>query len=721
MQTQDNDLIVEGSHDVGNKGEKSSKKRKVVKPPNILSNSEELLSTGPKKVKIQRSMKIDSSNISKKELIAINRIETFSKEKENVQDQDTENKEDSMVSETEPEALREKPSSSLKEPELTVILQNEPSKSTPLKQAPVSTVSFEDIAEIDKSSADKSLFIKEIMENGYKVETILRPRRFGKTLNLSMLDLYLSILHKDSYEKNFKIKKIYEDKNFYESHGNKYPVIYLDFSNFSTPYKPDDTWPTSSFHSLIKEILKSYYDTLEASPHLNQVERKQLNDLIEKPSESLIGIKTLSDLLKKHYKQPAIVLIDEYDKPINNCLQDQEKLRALNTEYANFLNSALKGNRSYKKCVLTGMARVAQNGLLSELNNSVIHTLLTSDYHQYYGFDSSEVIKIISEVSGLDPRSITHEQLIDVKKYYNGYKSKDLREFYNPFSIVSYANNMELAPYWECKSSNKLLKHSYKSLIEVDLVYLRSLIDGKCIKKKLKDTVSLDEVEGADQFWILLLFSGYLTLAHTRPEEIREGEEFPFRLPNEEAKICLRAVEEEVNFIRISDLNGLKNAFKDNNMNQFVKIFNTVLQSTQKDQLINGRTLSGELGYHNLLCWNLRNYLKPAWTIISEGYVQDDKGYFDIYVIPNKDSLLQNSTAYVLEIKFLPQTEMQKKKRTLEDALTQIHKKGYVRYLEQNKSYNYVKYVQRVAIVGCALQLEQKTGVKSPINNKQKS
>ena len=368
---------------------------------------------------------------------------------------------------------------------------------------PVGVSNFQKLIQGKYDFADKSNFIKEIMDNGAEVILITRPRRFGKTLNMSMLYHFLqSNHHQDSDPNLFDNLEISKDVEFCKEHQNKYPVIFVSFkdikkSNFDDAYK--------AIAKLIKKLYARHEYLLEGDVLPEHEKRTFMALLNQEATKEDVesAIEQLSLYMTKKFKKPPILLIDEYDTPIqaayvNNYYDKMiESMRSI-------LGQALKDNDEITKAIVTGITRVAQESLFSGLNNFEVYTLLDQEYGQYFGFTELEVVKLIDQTGH-------NVSLSAIKEWYNGYQVGKYT-LYNPWSIIKcLKNHGNLEPYWLYTASNELISTLLGKADYTVKHKFEELLQGKVIDQTLMvNLVFADLGNREEALWSLLLSAGYL-------------------------------------------------------------------------------------------------------------------------------------------------------------------------------------------------------------------
>ncbi|AVK47201.1 AAA family ATPase [Clostridium sp. MF28] len=395
------------------------------------------------------------------------------------------------------------------------------------KNIQIGASDFKELIEGNNFFVDKSLLIKEFIENGAKIILTPRPRRFGKTLNLSMLRYFFDIRTKDDTKDLFKNLKIENEKEIMELQG-QYPVIFITFKNQKHISFED-------FQDGIKVLLSNLYKEHEYLLYSNKLSEFDKNDFKEiisrKASIGVLyeGISNLMGYMNKHYGKKVMLFIDEYDVPIQ-----EGYLRGyydnMIVSIRNLLTSALKDNPYVEKSLITGILRVAKESIFSGLNNLDVNTILRYNFNDKFGFTENEVFDLANYYEAV-------EKIENIKKWYNGYVFAG-EVVYNPWSVLNYLKNIKegFMPYWINSSSNDLIK---KLLIKGDKnmkLELEDLIEGKSINKVIDDSIVMSEVEDSnDNIWSFLLLSGYLKAVKT--ENIRGRLNCELKIPNEEVHI----------------------------------------------------------------------------------------------------------------------------------------------------------------------------------------
>ena len=395
------------------------------------------------------------------------------------------------------------------------------------KNIQIGASDFKDLIEEKNYFVDKSLLIKEFIENGAKIILTPRPRRFGKTLNLSMLRYFFDIRQKEETKDLFKDLKIENEKEIMKLQG-EYPVIFITFKNQKHISFED-------FQDGIKVLLSNLYkehEYLLDSDKLSEFDKNDFKEIISRKASIGVlseGISNLMGYINKHYSKKVMLFIDEYDVPIQEAYL-RGYYEPMIVLIRNLLTAALKDNSYVGKSLITGILRVAKESIFSGLNNLEVDTILGYDFNDKFGFTEEE-LKNLLEYYDLKEKSE------DIKHWYNGYVFGG-KVIYNPWSVLNYLKKKKAGfmPYWINSSSNDLIK---RLLIKGDKdikLELEDLIEGKSINKVIDDSIVMAEVEDSNaNIWSFLLMSGYLKAVKT--ENIKGKLNCELKIPNEEVHI----------------------------------------------------------------------------------------------------------------------------------------------------------------------------------------
>ncbi len=516
------------------------------------------------------------------------------------------------------------------------------------KPIPVGLKSYEKMKQ-RYYTVDKTLMIADFLERGNEVTLITRPRRFGKTINMSMMTEFFDIT-KDSRE-------LFQDtaimKTEYASEINQYPTIFISFANA----KGDKA-------DLVKNIkyqLRDEYDRLSISMKAEMTEFEE--DEYKNIKESLLSVNDgninnvsnalsfLMSRMEKYYGKRVMVFIDEYDTPFVeahvNGFYDE-----IRSGLASMLHNALKTSGSLQYAMLTGIQRVAKENIFSDLNNLVVCTVKDKEYAEYFGFTEKET-KGLLEYYDLKLND-------EVKQMYDGYHFGDF-EIYNPWSIINYASRKILELYWVNTSSNMMIRKAMEDRdSSFDRGYEKLIETGKLETTVYMET-SFFEVNITENLWGLLVNAGYLTL----DEIIGEGE-YVLRIPNQEVQKEFQSLTAFYLNVTGTDLNGLFNALRRLRKEDFIDKYQNILLT-----LPSYHDLKDENSYH-VLFLGMCAWLNNDYEIISNK--EEGKGRADIILKAKKNSL----PSYIFEFKYLKE-DMDKDglKKNAKKAVEQIREKQY--------------------------------------------
>ena len=390
-----------------------------------------------------------------------------------------------------------------------------------MKRIGIGISDFKHLIEEDFYYFDKTKFIDEIIKDGAQVKLFTRPRRFGKTLNMSMLKYFFDIKKADENRKLFRDLYIEKTDSFKEQ--GQYPVVFLSLKDLKAT-----TWEEMERKIIItlSDFLSEYEYLLN---ELTGINFENLKNIIYKKAsidDLTTTLKFLTKILYEKYNKKVVVLIDEYDSPLVSAYINGYYEKAKNF-FKTFYSSVLKDNNYLQMGVLTGIIRVIKAGIFSDLNNLRTYTILSDDYTDSYGLTEEEVEKSLKDY-GIEA------EISKVKDWYDGYKFGD-SEVYNPWSILNFLQDKELRAYWVDTSGNDLINNVLKMTNKNIITALERLFNGDGLKQNLSGTSDLSKILSDDEIWELLLFSGYLTI-----KEKIDQDNYILRLPNKEVKSLFR-------------------------------------------------------------------------------------------------------------------------------------------------------------------------------------
>ena len=380
------------------------------------------------------------------------------------------------------------------------------------KPLPIGIDDFKTIIEEDYYYADKTKMIESLLDDGAGVTLFTRPRRFGKTLNMSMLNYFFNLKNKEENRKLFE--NLYISKNKYMNQQGEYPVIYLSFKDIKAL-----NWEKCYY--LTRRLITYLYNEFEFLRE--KLNKKDLSDfdkvwLDEEGADWENSLKNLLRYLYEYHNKKVVVLIDEYDTPIVSGYNNGYKKEVL-ALYRSLYSTVLKSNTHLQFSVMTGILRIAKEGIFSGLNNLKVNSIFSEKYSEYYGMTEEEVLE------GLKYYNLEYE-INDVKDWYDGYQFGNT-EVYNPWSIINFLDNGKLKPYWQGTAGNEtineLLDRGNRELFDD----LEKLFRREIVYKKIRDfTEFTDDI---NEIWELFLYSGYLTISGKEKDR-----EHPIRIPNRE-------------------------------------------------------------------------------------------------------------------------------------------------------------------------------------------
>ena len=380
------------------------------------------------------------------------------------------------------------------------------------KPLPIGIDDFKTIIEEDYYYADKTKMIESLLDDGAGVTLFTRPRRFGKTLNMSMLNYFFNLKNKEENRKLFE--NLYISKSKYMNQQGEYPVIYLSFKDIKAL-----NWKKCYF--MTKRLITYLYNEFEFLRE--KLNKKDLSDfdkvwLDEERADWENSLKNLLRYLYEYYNKKVVVLIDEYDTPIVSGYNNGYKKEVLDL-YRSLYSTVLKSNTHLQFSVMTGILRIAKEGIFSGLNNLQVYNIFEKNFSEYYGLTEEEVLE------GLKYYNLEYE-INDVKDWYDGYQFGNT-EVYNPWSIINFLKNGKLKPYWQGTAGNETINELLdRGNMEI-FDDLEKLFRKETVYKKIRDFTEF--TADINEIWELFLYSGYLTTSGEQKDR-----EHPLRIPNRE-------------------------------------------------------------------------------------------------------------------------------------------------------------------------------------------
>ena len=540
-----------------------------------------------------------------------------------------------------------------------------------MKRLAIGVSDFKKIIEGDFYYFDKTKFIEEIIKDGSEVKLFARPRRFGKTLNMSMLKYFFDIENKEENKEIFKDLYIEKTEAFKEQ--GQYPVIFLSLKDLKAL-----TWEQmeKAIKSAISRLFSEYkyllndldkFDTLTFENIL--LKNIELEDLKE-------ALKFLTRILYEKYNKKVVVLIDEYDSPLVSAYINGYYEKAKDF-FKTFYSSVLKDNSYLQMGVLTGIIRVIKAGIFSDLNNLRTYTILSEMYTNSYGLTEEEVVKSLKDY-GIE------QEISNVKDWYDGYKFGD-SEVYNPWSILNFLDFKELRAYWVDTSGNDLINDVLKKITKNTIEALERLFNGEGLKQNISGTSDLSKLLSEDELWELMLFSGYLTV-----EEKIDHKNYVLRLPNKEIKELFRDTFLEKYFGRGSKLLYLMEALTENRISEYEERLQEILLTS----VSYNDTKKGNKAFYHGLIMGMGLYLEGEY--ITKSNIESGLERYDFVIEPKN----KTKRAFIMEFKATDSIE--NLEEISKEALRQIEDKKYDISLKQNG----VKDITYLGIAFCGKQIK---------------
>ena len=511
-----------------------------------------------------------------------------------------------------------------------------------MKRLAIGIDDFRKIIKEDCYYVDKTKFIEAVLEDASNVKLFTRPRRFGKTLNMSMLKYFFGV--RDSEENRKLFNGLDIEKSKYINEQGKYPTILISLKSIKY-----ETWEESL--EQLKSLLSNLYNEFEYIREcLNESEIELFNDIWFKKEngEYANSLKNLTSFLYKYYKKEVILLIDEYDIPLITAHKYGYYDEIINF-YKIFLGEALKTNQYLKMGVLTGIIRVIRTGIFSDLNNLKVYSILEKKYSEFFGFTEEEVKEALQFFD-------IEEELVNVKYWYDGYKFGD-SELYNPWSIINFLDGRELKNYWVGTSENFLIKNILENSTSRTNEILEKLFNEEEVEEAITGTSDLSILMDSKEVWELLLFSGYLTVKEKIDEDI-----YSLKLPNMEVKKLFKKEFINVHF-GIGLFRKTMEALKSLKFNDFEKYFQEIMLKSTSNW-----DTSKEAFYHGLSLGML-SYLDNDYYVTSN--FEAGFGRYDVVLEPKN----RNDRAFILEFKVAEAKN--KLEKLSKEAIKQIEEKKY--------------------------------------------
>ena len=544
------------------------------------------------------------------------------------------------------------------------------------KKLPIGISDFKKIIDGNYYYFDKTELIKSIIGEPGEVKLFTRPRRFGKTLNMSMIKYFFDIEKKNGNKKLFENLKISENE-YFEKQGTA-PVISISFRNYD-----ESSWGNG--FEMIKNTISDLYDEFEFVKENLSARKKEKYDsiLFNRATEATwkLSLLDLTKYLYEYYGRKVVVLIDEYDQPIIDSYVKGYYQEAISF-FKTFYGVVLKDNNYLEMGIMTGILRVAKENIFSGLNNLRVHTILDNRFTEYFGITESEVEQALKDFD-------LEFELKDVQRWYNGYLFGDIK-VYNPWSIINFLNDEKLKPYWVNTSGNELIKLYLKKLKNEIFDDFSKLLNKKSILRRIDENMTFANLEAnyEENIWNLFFHSGYLTLA----EEIQDDEEQVYlKIPNEEILKMFSKMFIEVYFENYNSFYNMVYSLKNGGIETFKKELRKILLENVGIFDVSG--VYKEQFYHGLML-GIILILKNEYEITSNNFA--GKGRYDLLLKPK--NLEKRKEGIILELKVVNAMEnlsedkiFEKLENECDIALQQIEKKEYASVLKNSGVENVLK------------------------------
>ena len=533
------------------------------------------------------------------------------------------------------------------------------------RQVAIGIQDFEKLREGNYFYIDKTDFIREWWENGDDVTLINRPRRFGKTLNMSMVEAFFSVDYADRGDL-FEGLSIWKDEKYRKLQGT-YPVIFLSFANIK-----ESDFNTTSYR--IRQLLMKLYeknDFLLDGKYLSNAEKDYFDRMKSDMSEfdAPMALHQLSDYLCRYYGKRAIIILDEYDTPMQEAY-----INGYWDELVSFtrslFNSTFKTNPYQERGLMTGITRVSRESIFSDLNNPEVVTTTSEKYATSFGFTESEVFAAL-DVYGYSDRKD------DIKKWYDGFTFGSHTDIYNPWSILNFLDKGKIATYWANTSSNSLVDKLLREGDEDIKGLFENLLKGESIKRPIDEQIVYNELdENVSAVWSLLLASGYLkVISYEEVDEIPENREplYQLAVTNQEVQRMFHSMVRSwfsgtqrcyngfVKALLVGDLKAM-NVYMNHVALKTFSYFDAGTKPSEREE--------PEKFYHGFVLGLIVD-LAGEYTVTSNR--ESGFGRYDVMIEPNDSE----RDAFILEFKVFDKDDEKTLQDTVASALAQIEEKKY--------------------------------------------
>ncbi len=524
--------------------------------------------------------------------------------------------------------------------------------------------SFESIRKDDCFYIDKTYFIKEWWENKDNVTLITRPRRFGKTLNMSMLECFFSNKYKDRGDL-FEGLEIWNDEKYRKLQGT-YPVIFLSFAEIKQNNYND---AVEKIKRIICEVCQQF-DFLKNWDGLTEIEKKNISNISYNMSDVMAQdlIKNMSNYLSRYYGKKVIILLDEYDTPMQEAYVNGywEELVAFTRS---LFNSTFKTNPYLERAIMTGITRVSKESIFSDLNNLKVITVTSDEYSKCFGFTEDEVF------AALDEQGLSSEKE-KVKLWYDGFTFGDEKDVYNPWSIINFLDEKKYKTYWADSSSNGLVNELIRTGSAEIKKTMETLIAGGTVEKNIDEQIVFEQLKtNKDAVWSLLLASGYLRVETFRTEGRLNKKIYSLKLTNYEVEQMFGTMIERWFGGADVPYNEFINAMLNGDIESMNEYMNRVTRGVIS-YFDTGKTPSDEEPerfYHGLV---LGLMVEQVDNYILNSNRESGYGRYDIMLEPI-DKTNEKYPGIVIEFKVINPRKENTLEETVAAALKQIEDKNY--------------------------------------------
>ena len=550
------------------------------------------------------------------------------------------------------------------------------------KRLPVGIESFEEFQRKNFYYADKTFFIKELLQNQEEVNLFIRPRCFGKTLNLSMIKCFFEV---GCDRTLFNGLKIMREKELCEKYMGQFPVIFISLKGVDgLNYKAANA---ALCNIIGREALR--FQFLQKSSHLSEEEKDSYRRLIKIGSDSQAffdmtdsiltdSLQILTQLLEKHYGQKVILLIDEYDVPLDKAFQ-QGYYNEMVSLLRNMLGNVLKTNDALYFAVLTGCLRISKESIFTGLNNLKVHTISDVRYDEYFGFTDADVEEMLKFYDISSYMNV-------IREWYDGYLFGNVN-VYCPWDVINYCDELLANPqtrpknYWANTSGNAMVRRFIGKADKNTKNEIEKLLDGKIILKAVKEELTYPEFDDSiDNLWSVLYATGYLTKRHS---DLEDGELVKLAIPNKEIrKLFTDLVKDwfqETTLADTSRINRFCSAFSRGDAALIQDMLNDYLWDSISVRDTAVRKNMKENFYHGMLLGMLNS--QENW--MTQSNAETGEGYSDISICTPE------RTGIVIELKYAHNGNL---KAACEEALKQIEEQKYAVGLQRQGMKKIMKY-----------------------------